>query len=174
MASDVMSLSTKSHDIALTNFTNADDIHLKALAHIGSQPEVYKYLGRGHPWSLNYILNIKRQAIQDAINSNFEYLHWFITYANVVVGYIGIRPCIHFPGSQLRIFMDPKTIQGLEHDSLRKAFDMMRDTHKGTKIWSLITKTNQSHMNIMTGLGFQYQRKIFYKGIWLLAFNYEL
>lgn len=165
--------------ISFENITTSSLDDCIKISNIAACPEIYKHIGPRRAWTLDYVLGIKEQAIQDKNIGKREYIHWIIKISGQVVGYFGIRPNIfrHLGGPLLRIFIDPShETQNICTEALRKAIKILQTMPEmqGTKLWSDIEIIRPNHIKLHQDIGFNNHSKTTFKGTSLILMYYEM
>lgn len=145
--------------VTLLPLEQSNDQQLYELSIIGSDPKIFINIGKGEPWDINYVSNLKSQAITDIVNSNQDYKHWIILNNNKVVGYIGIHPTnfVEFPGSQVRYFISPdEQNKGFATSALQIMITLLNNR----SLWAFVSGNNSASITVLKNVGFNFTGKV--------------
>ena len=168
-------------ETTLVPMEDMDDDDLIELFSICRSPSLMFYIGESEPWSLEYIVQLRKWAKKDAAEpSPRDYFSWgvaevipmsdrkppanadpaeFAPRTRRIVGYLGLRPTKDraMPGLQIRIVI-AKEYQGKGH--ARRAIMQSADIYfkdrseRPCSLWSVVHKENKASQALFAKCGF--------------------
>ena len=136
----------------LVSLGKATPIQIKEFKKISSNSRIMKNIGRGIPWSSEYVDELVKQTKQDEANNNPNYFHWLLLAKKEnakerVVGYVSLRP-YKDNDLQIRTFVSPS---GQGHGSAGGEIVMYEYYYNlggDKKIYSVVKATNVKSVNM--------------------------
>jgi RimJ/RimL family protein N-acetyltransferase len=151
----------------LISLSVASQTEVQEFKNIVANPILMASVGRGEPWSAEYVDNLVKQCQEDDLltDDRRTYYHWLGVVDGVVVGYIGLHP--YTRGLQIRVISNVPR-RGYATAMIKELLHIYQG---GMDIYALVAPSNIASLALFRNLGWFSSGTVKFAGLALVSFR---